>query len=167
VRATGFYATWLPKLVVGEGRKPGAYSQFGDLAAHLRFAERTSRKLARSTFYGIARWQARLEQRQSFLGRIVDIGAELFAIAAAVVYADTVGSERPEARELADLFCRQARRRVDALFGELWSNDDRRAYGVAMDVLDGRHAWIEEGALDPAGDGPLITDERPAPAKAG
>ena len=166
-RATAFYAGWLPKLVVGEGRKPGAYSQFGELAEHLRFAERASRKLARSTFYGIARWQAGLEQRQSFLGRIVDIGAELFAIAAAVVYADTVGSDRPEARELADLFCRQARRRVDTLFRELWSNDDRRAYGVAQDVLDGRHTWIEEGALDPAGDGPLVKDEQPVATKAG
>ena len=98
----------------------------------------------------------------------MDIGAELFAIAAAVVYADTIGSERPEARELADLFCRQARRRVDALFRELWSNDDRRAYGVAQDVLGGKHTWIEEGALDPAGDGPLIADdERPVPAEAG
>ena len=147
VRATGFYSTWLPKLVVGRGTKPGSYAEFGELAEHLRFAERGSRKLARSTFYGIARWQAGLEERQSFLGRIVDIGAELFAISAAVVYADTIGSERPEARELADLFCRQARRRADALFGELWSNDDRRAYGFAQELLDGKHTWIEEGAL--------------------
>jgi alkylation response protein AidB-like acyl-CoA dehydrogenase len=149
-RATRFYAGWLPKLVAGKGDSPRSYSEFGDLAGHLRFAERGSRKLARSTFYGIARWQAGLEERQSFLGRIVDIGAELFAIASAVVYADTIHMERPEARELADLFCRQARRRVDVLFHELWANDDRRAYGIAMDVLDGKHAWIEEGLLDPS-----------------
>jgi alkylation response protein AidB-like acyl-CoA dehydrogenase len=167
VRATGFYTTWLPKLVTGEGHSPSGYSQFGDLlAGHLRFAERSSRKLARSTFYGIARWQAGLEQRQSFLGRIVDIGAELFAIASAVVYADTIAADRPEARELADLFCRQARRRVETLFHDLWRNDDRQAYGFAQDVLAGKHTWIEEGALDPAGDGPLIA-ERPVATKTG
>jgi alkylation response protein AidB-like acyl-CoA dehydrogenase len=165
-RATAFYSRWLPKLVVGKGSKPGSYSEFGELAGHLRFVERGSRKLARSTFYGIARWQAGLEERQSFLGRIVDIGAELFAIASAVVYADTLGSERPEARELADLFCRQARRRVDALFHELWSNDDRRAYGIAQEVLQGKHAWIEEGVLDPSEAGGPIAGDRPASAHA-
>ena len=36
--------------------------------------------------------------RQAFLGRIVDIGAELFAIASAVVYADTIQREQPGAR---------------------------------------------------------------------
>ena len=42
--------------------------------------------------------------------------------ASAVVYADTLQREHPsapaEATELADLFCRQARRRVEALFDE-------------------------------------------------
>jgi hypothetical protein len=162
VSAGAFYARWLPKLAVGEGHKPGAYEEFGELAGHLRYVERSSRRLARSTFYAMTRWQAGLEQRQSFLGRIVDIGAELFAIAAAVVYAGTVGSEQPEradsARELADLFCRQARRRADALFHALWANDDDRGHRTALGVLDGRHTWIEEGVADPSGEGPMISD---------
>ena len=55
------------------------------LARHLRFVERSSRKLARNTFYGMARWQGGLERSQAFLGRIVDIGAELWAMSAACV----------------------------------------------------------------------------------
>ena len=100
VAASAFYAKWLPKLVLGEGHNPKGYDEFGELAAHLRYAERASRRLARSTFYAMGRWQAKLEQRQSFLGRIVDIGAELFAISAAVVYADTIARETPGARGL-------------------------------------------------------------------
>ncbi len=153
VGASQFYAGWLPKLAVGKGQNPSSYEEFGPLAKHLRFAERNSRKLARSTFWGMSRWQAGLEKRQSFLGRIVDIGAELFAIASAVVYADTLQREHPEraaeARELADLFCLQARRRVEALFHSLWFNDDDAGYAAAMAVLDGRHKWIEEGISDP------------------
>ena len=104
----------LRQVAAEAGRRRGqqaqrGYDEFGELAAHLRYAERSSRKLARSTFYAMGRWQAKLEQRQSFLGRIVDIGAELFAISAAVVYAETIAQETPEradsARELADLFC--------------------------------------------------------------
>jgi hypothetical protein len=160
VTAGVFYAKWLPKLAVGEGHKPSAYDEFGELATHLRYVERSARRLARSTFYAMTRWQAGLERRQSFLGRIVDIGAELFAIAAAVVYADTVGSEDParltSARELADLFCRQARRRADALFHALWANDDDQGYKTALAVLDGRHGWLEEGIADPSGEGPML-----------
>ena len=102
----------------------------------------------------MSRWQAGLEKRQSFLGRIVDIGAELYAIASAVTYAQTIGNETPEraeqAIELADLFCTQARRRVDALFHSLWFNDDDEGYAGAIAVLEGRHTWIEEGVLDPS-----------------
>jgi hypothetical protein len=154
LQAAKFYARWLPQLAVGEGLKPGSFERFGPLATHLRYAERGSRKLARSTFYGMSRWQAGLEKRQSFLGRIVDIGAELFAISSAVVYADTIRTERPErgaeALELADLFCSQARRRADRLFEELWANDDQDNYAAAQRVLDGRYAWLEEGVPDPS-----------------
>src|SRR5689334_948390 len=146
VQAAKFYAKWLPQLAVGEGHKPGSFDEFGPLAGHLRYAERSSRRLARSTFYAMGRWQAGLEKRQAFLGRIVDIGAELFAISSAVVYADTIRREHPErgeqAYELAELFCSQARRRVDTLFHELWANDDVDNYKAAMGVLDGRYAWL-------------------------
>jgi hypothetical protein len=105
----------------------------------------------------MGRWQAKLERRQAFLGRIVDIGAELFAISAACTYAQTLGTD--EARELADVFCRQARRRADDLFGALWANDDDANHALARQILDGRHTWIEEGVLDPSGDGPMIAEQ--------
>jgi hypothetical protein len=154
LQASRFYAKWLPQLAVGEGQKPGSYDEFGPLSGHLRFVERSSRKLARSTFYAMGRWQAKLEKRQAVLGRIVDIGAELFAIASAVVYAQTIRDEVPaqadEAAELADLFCKQAERRVGLLFSALWSNEDTDNYALAQKVLEGRYAFLEEGVTDPA-----------------
>jgi hypothetical protein len=160
MKAGLFYGKWLPKLAVGKGQNPRSYDEFGPLATYLRYVERASRKLARSTFYGMARWQAKLETKQTFLGRIVDIGAELFAISSTVVYADTVGREQPERKEeaieLAQLFCSMAKRRADTLFHELWANDDDSRYSAAQKVLAGRYAWLEEGVLDPAGDGPMM-----------
>jgi alkylation response protein AidB-like acyl-CoA dehydrogenase len=160
VKAGVFYGKWLPQLAVGKGQNPRSFEEFGALAEYLRYVERASRKLARSTFYGMARWQAKLEQRQSFLGRIVDIGGELFAIASTVVYADTVGREHPErkaeAQELGALFCAMAKRRADTMFHELWANDDDVRYSASQKLLDGRYTWLEEGIVDPSGEGPMI-----------
>ena len=146
-KATGFYARWLPTLTVGGGQVPGGYSAFGPLAAHVRYIERASRKLARSTFYGMSRWQGRLERKQGFLGRIVDIGAELFAMSAACVRARAERTERPEGVELADLFCRQARVRVEALFDSLWRNTDAADVAATKKVLAGRYTSLEQGIL--------------------
>ncbi|MEV0626943.1 acyl-CoA dehydrogenase family protein [Nonomuraea wenchangensis] len=156
-RAGRFYAGWLPTLVAGTGTLPGGYAAFGPLATHLRFVERTSRKLARSTFYAMSRWQGRLEHRQAFLGRVVDIGAELFAMTAVCVKAEADSADlgrRPY--ELADTFCHQARRRVATLLDRLWDNTDARDVRLAGYVLDGRYDFVEDGVLDPSIDGPWI-----------
>ncbi|MFE9664533.1 acyl-CoA dehydrogenase family protein [Streptomyces sp. NPDC005955] len=170
-RAGGFYARWLPKLVTGPGQLPTSYAAFhptghADLAGHLRYVERTSRRLARSVFYGMSRWQGRLETKQGFLGRIVDIGAELFAMSAACVRAEHLrqrGDHGREAYQLADAFCRQARVRADELFGRLWTNADASDRTLVAAVLDGSHTWLEHGIVDPSGDGPWIADATPGP----
>jgi alkylation response protein AidB-like acyl-CoA dehydrogenase len=162
-RAGGFYAKWLPTLVTGAGQRPGAYGEFGPLARHLRYAERSSRKLARSIFYAASRWQGRLERKQGFLGRMVDIGAELFAMSAVCVRARA--DDRPEAYELADAFCAQSRVRIERLFDGLWHNTDTADGKLARRVLEGRYAWQEEGVLDPSIPGPWIAEAEPGPSQ--
>ncbi|MFI1305162.1 acyl-CoA dehydrogenase family protein [Streptomyces sioyaensis] len=167
-KAGGFYARWLPKLVAGPGQLPRTYQEFGMLAGHLRYVERTSRKLARSTFYAMSRWQGRMETKQGFLGRIVDIGAELFAMSAACVRAEYLretDDHGREAQQLADAFCRQARIRVEELFGRLWTNTDELDRKVVSGVLDGSYTWLEDGIVDPSGDGPWIADATPGPSR--
>jgi alkylation response protein AidB-like acyl-CoA dehydrogenase len=145
-----FYAWWYPTRFFGWGHWP-RFSEFGPLAKHLQFVDRRSRKLSRSSFHGMALYQAGLQNKQAFLFRLVDIVNDLFAISAACVRAHAlVSAGKPEAREaieLADLFARGASRRVDAAFKALWSNDDARKYRVAKHVLDGKHVWMEDGLM--------------------
>ena len=163
-RAGGFYARWLPTLAAGRGQSPRGFSEYGPLAAHLRYVERASRKLARSTFYGMARWQGKMERKQRFLGRVVDIGAELFAISATCVRAHAERGTHPGNVELADVFCRQARLRAEALFDGLWRNNDTRDARLARRVLAGEYAHLEAGVLVPTDEGAWVADATPGPA---
>ncbi|MER5256863.1 MULTISPECIES: acyl-CoA dehydrogenase family protein [unclassified Streptomyces] len=168
-KAGGFYARWLPKLVTGPGQLPRSYAEFhpsghADLSPHLRYVERNARKLARSTFYAMSRWQGKMETKQGFLGRVVDIGAELFAMSAACVRAEllrTTEDHGREAYQLADTFCRQSRIRVDELFDRLWTNTDDIDRKVVKGVLNGMYTWLESGIVDPSGEGPWIADATP------
>ncbi|PFG40257.1 alkylation response protein AidB-like acyl-CoA dehydrogenase [Georgenia soli] len=171
-RAGAFYARWLPQLLTGPGAVPTSYGEYGPLATHVRFVERSSRRLARATFYGMARWQGGLEQRQGFLGRVVDIGAELFAMAAMCARAqmqledDDAATGRAAVR-LADAACRRSRLTVERLFDALWTNTDAADEALAKDVLDGDHVWAEAGVIDLSeGTGPWIADSSAGPARA-
>jgi alkylation response protein AidB-like acyl-CoA dehydrogenase len=159
-----FYAWWYPTRWLGWGFWP-KYSDFGPLAGHLRFVDRNSRKLARQSFHGMLRYQGGLQNKQAFLFRLVDVANELFAMAASVcrarALADARKPEAAEAARMADLFCRTARRRVARLFEDLWTNDDVRKYRAALDVLEGRHAWLEQGILGLASE--VETEARTAP----
>ncbi|WP_253905892.1 acyl-CoA dehydrogenase family protein [Arthrobacter sp. H5] len=165
--ASGFYARWLPRLIAGRGLNPKAYGEFGRLANHVRYVERSSRKLARHTFLGMGRWQAKLEHRQVFLGRIVDIGAELFAMSAVCSRAVLLAKQGDgrSVFELADAFCLQARGRVDQHFADLWKNTDTADRRLSKKLLGGDYAWLEGGILDPSeGTGPWISEAPSGPS---
>jgi len=148
-KAGAHYAWWYPTRFFGWSLWP-RYREFGSLAHHLRFVSRTSRRLARSTFHAMVRLGPALEQRQAVLGRIVDVGAELFVMTACVVRAQYLaerGTDERGATALADLYCRQARRRIGDRFDVLFNNDDRAAYGIAERLLDGEFEWLEAGVV--------------------
>lgn len=141
-----FYAWWYPSRWLGWGRFP-RYAEFGANAKYLRFVERKSRKLAREIFHGMAVYKAKLQYKQGFLFRVVDIADELFAMASSVSRVQAMRAaglaEAESSQQLVDLFCRNSRRKVNRLFKELWSNDDAAKYKAARSVLDGGHLWIE------------------------
>ena len=145
-----FYAWWYPTRWIGWSFWP-RYVGFGSLATHLRFVERSSRRLARASFHGMLVYQAGLQNKQAFLFRLVDIANELFAMTASVTRAQTLADTRaPDAREaarLADVFCRRARRKIKDIFRDLWRNDDVARYRLGVDVLGGGHLWLEQGVV--------------------
>jgi len=147
-----FYAGWYPPLWFRGIGNLGRFGEFGRLATHLRFVDRASRKLARESFHGMAVYQAKMERKQGFLFRCVDVVMELFAMSAAVAHAKQLEDDRDanasRAIELADLFCQGSRRRVKGLFRDLWANDDARKGKVAAQVMNGEHAWLAKGAME-------------------
>jgi len=146
-----YYAVWYPPLWLRGLTTWSKFSDFGQLAGHMRFIDRSARKLARSSFHGMALYQAKMERKQGFLFRCVDIVMELFAMAATISHAQSLrdggGVEGKQAIELADLFCMQSRRRVKASFAALWSNDDAKLNAIAAQVMKGDDEWLLEGRM--------------------
>jgi hypothetical protein len=148
-KAALFYGVWYPKQWFGWGMWP-RYSDFGELAGHMRFVNRASRKLARSLFHAMIRFGPRLEKKQAVLFRLVEVGAELLAISAACSRAVMMVRKDPANRgpvRMADVFSRHSRRKVRQLFGSVFSNEDDRTYRLAQSVLKGEQVWLEAGMV--------------------
>jgi hypothetical protein len=145
VGAARFYALWYPKLWLPRLGAPGGLNLSGPLAGHLRYVERATRRLARDLFHMMARYQQGLQRKQMVLGRLVDSGAEIFAMAAVLARAHASGNRKDE--QLADLFCRKARRRLATLHHAVYCNDDEFSYKTARQLLEGEFADLEDNIL--------------------
>lgn len=148
LRAAGFYAGWYPKVWLPGGASTDRMDPV--LARHVGYAARTSKKLARRLFHAMARHGTKLEREQMLLGRFVDVGTELFVIAATCSRAQSLlrsGDAAEGVRELADLACSGARLRIDRAFSGLSDNVDRPGYRLAQGVLEGRYEWLERGVV--------------------
>ncbi len=148
LRAAWFYAHWYPKRWLPHGL-PGTYSDYGPLAKHVSYVSRHSNRLARNLIHLMALNGPGLEKRQAVLGRAVDVGVELFAMACACSFARHLAEKekKPQAVDLADQFCRQSRARVAASFRGLWRNEDRRNYALAQQLMAGNYSWLESGVM--------------------
>ena len=147
-KAAVFYAGWYPRQWM-----PGVRCQVSGihpkLRGHVKYSSQASRKLARTLFHAMAKHGPKLEREQVLLGRLVDIGTEIFAIAATCSRAQSMltRGHAEETLALADLFCREARLRIAASFRGICCNNDRAGYKLAREVLEGKFGWMEEGIL--------------------
>ena len=142
---SGWYVRqWLPFNTSGAGRFHPR------LRRHLRLTGRLSRKLARTVFHALIRYGPTLERRQLLLGRFVDMGTELFAMAATCSRAQALldrGNAPGELFALVDYFCRASSLRVRQLFRDVRSNADNNSYSVAQKVLAGDCDWLQDGIV--------------------
>jgi alkylation response protein AidB-like acyl-CoA dehydrogenase len=152
LKAGGFYALWYPRLYFPSGGVPSDITPACRPA--LRFVSRTSRRLARTLFHAMAKHGPKLERRQLLLGRIVDIGTELFAITASALYADALikrgdaTHSREDLESLLRTFTSQSRARIAAAFAALAHNHDADDYAFAQTLLDtSRHAGLRDGIV--------------------
>lgn len=143
-------AGWYSANAFGWGRWP-RYSEYGPLARHVRFCDRAARKLGRMLAYAMGRYGPKLEKKQAVLARLVDAGAEIFAMSATCVHAlrlQRAGAD-PSALKLADVFCRGARRRIRQHFRSVFHNDYDANYALAQGILAGEYRWLERGIIEP------------------
>ena len=92
----------------------------------------------------------KLEKRQVLLGRLADVGADLFALAASCVLAQKLLLDgEPEAKvcTLVDDFAAQAEVRIAQNFAGVSHNADQHGYDVAQQVIKGEHTWLERGIV--------------------
>jgi alkylation response protein AidB-like acyl-CoA dehydrogenase len=144
-----FYAGWYPRQWL-----PGGADKIdnlrSDLQAHVNYAARTSKRLARGLFHAMARFGPKLDRQQLLLSRFVGIATELFAISATCSYAQwLLGQGKPsdEVFPLAGYFCRSSRTRIDSHFAGARRNVDKRGYQLTQDLLAGKHEILRRGIV--------------------
>jgi hypothetical protein len=144
--ALGFYSRWYYKQKIAS-LQDKRFTEMGHLEQHCRFIESTAHRMATSLFGAMAKYKQKLESKQLLLGRLMDIGTDLFAMAATCSYALSLQKKQGDASpiELADFFCTLARRRIEERFYALDHNDDRESNAIAAQVLDKKFRWLEKG----------------------
>jgi hypothetical protein len=72
-----------------------------------------------------------------------------------------------EALVLADLFCREARRRVKAHFSNFYGANDHAIYRISQQILRGEHSWLEQGIVGFLGESAVKREEGSGKREAG
>lgn len=164
VKSVGFYSWWYPMQWLGPllvRLSFVRYAQLGKLVGHMIFAKCASHRLARTTFHLMLLNGPGLEKRQAQLSRLVEIATDLFAMAATIgraqkwqgknaqarVETTDGGVETANAVDLADLFCRETRKRINRNFKLLWCNTDKLHRRVSKQVLEGKYDWLQRERL--------------------
>lgn len=120
------------------------------LRKHIRFIKSSSRRLARGIFHKMVIHQKKLVTRQNTINRFIDIGTDLFAMSAACSYAASLhkrDDRKKNSIDLADLFCRQARQRIENNFKGSIHNHDRLSNLTAKKLLAGEYEWLENDII--------------------
>ena len=142
-----FYALWWPKKRWG-WLKDVRYPQMGEMEGHYRYIQRTSEKMSLQLFSAMAKYKKQLERKQLLLGRLVEIGTDLFALSACCSYALHLYNKNTQDRsplDLAHFFAACAERRIEARLHSIKNNDDHLGNKIAEQVIHKDFRWLEKG----------------------
>ncbi|HOC67956.1 MAG TPA: acyl-CoA dehydrogenase family protein [Candidatus Hydrogenedentes bacterium] len=149
-KAFKFYSKWYPSTYMPASTNFNVNKLSGANRAHLGYVSKSCKKLARRIFHTMGRYQQKLENEQVLLGNFVDIGTDLFVMAAALAYAEHLLSVNPgdqTPQELVDLFCSEARRRIEANFKAVNHHHNKKYVKVANLLMDGKLQWLAKDAI--------------------
>ncbi len=139
------YAGWYPKQYLPSFVAPTTRYLSSANRGHLGFVQSTAKRLARSMFHTIVRYQQKLEKEQLILGHFVDIGTDLFAMAASLSRAEYLlanGKSPQNTQNLVDLFCQQARLRIERHFELLSQGNSKLLKAVTRDFMADQYGWM-------------------------
>jgi len=143
--AAKFYISWYPKQWMPARRDYQTKHLSAVNRSHLVFVGKTCKRMARRLFHTMAKYQLKLEREQLILANYVDIGVDLFAMAAALSYAEhKLGENRQDTspQELADLFCKNARKRIEENFRAVKRHHNKSFNKVANSLMEGKYRWM-------------------------
>lgn len=149
VTAMGFYLGWYPRQWLPGAGGLGSRRLSNANRRHLGFIARTSKRLARAIFHSMVWYGPKLEKEQLILQRFVDAGADLFAMAVSLARLENLKAAEPAApaaQDLVDLFCRNARRRINQNLRLVNANHNHITGRVGSAFMDGGYEWLTSGA---------------------
>jgi alkylation response protein AidB-like acyl-CoA dehydrogenase len=136
-RAAKHYAAWYPAKWMPFHDDSANQLLHPALERPMRDVRRLSRKLARGSFHAMLLYGPKLDREQLVLGRLVDIGAELFALACAVGFAQSKVEDSTSTDEevhrvtaLVRYLGTMARTKCDELFRALFAKSDHEGYAI-------------------------------------
>jgi alkylation response protein AidB-like acyl-CoA dehydrogenase len=140
------YALWYPKQWLPTFNS-GPSGLNGSLRKYLRYVSRTSKKLSRKLFHSMAIYGPGLDKQHKLLGRLTEIGTELFVISACALRIDSMIKDEPEKKaeylELMDVVFNESKIRIKNNFYGMRNNNDKKNYSFAKKILGGTFKFLE------------------------
>ena len=99
----------------------------------------------------MGKYKEKLEFEQLILANFVDIGVDLFVMGCVLantehLLAQNKSDQSPQ--ELADLFCENARKRIEANFKAVKDNHNRTFNKVADALMTGKYRWLSKDIFE-------------------
>ncbi len=148
MNAAKFYVPWIPRMYMPGGPSYNVKKLNGSNRSHLAYINSTCKKMARRLLWTMARFGPKMEFEQVLLSNFVEIGVDLFAMTASLALAEKRLSENPDdssPQELADLFCKDARDRIEAQFRAVKKNHNRDFKKVTKSLMESKLDWLMAG----------------------